>query len=144
MHAQQPCCVPLSYQYAVQSMLYALLQENPQYSAFLHDSGHGTHRQFKLFTFGRLTGRGFMQQMQLHFTETVFLEVRSCDATVIGTLLTALLPGKRVQIADAQFMVLSAALTDEKIQDTVLKLSVPTGIGSKNAQGFGMFQVLEK
>ncbi|MEG2769453.1 MAG: CRISPR-associated endoribonuclease Cas6 [Oscillospiraceae bacterium] len=135
LQAQPQCRVPICYQYAVQSMLYTLLQENPQYSAFLHDEGHGSYRLFKMFTFGRLTGRGYIRQKEIFFTENIFLEIRSCDIQFIETLLAALPTGKTLKIANAYATVLSAEVAEKTVDFDTLKISVPSGIAVYHTVG---------
>ena len=53
----EPLTLPLSYHSALQGMIYHVLSDAPEFSAFLHDDGYTRNRRaYKLFVFGALEG----------------------------------------------------------------------------------------
>ena len=82
--------LPMNYQYNIQSMTYKGLSEDSAYASFLHDSGYmfGS-RQFRLFTFSRLSGYYQIRQGCLIYPEAVVLRVRSIDPRMIRLLCSA-------------------------------------------------------
>jgi len=84
IETDQPPVLPLSYNYMLQSAIYAKLREVGA-SDFPHDTGYGTNRRFKAFVFGPLTGRYSIEDKNIIFSDGVTLEIRSpvfgfCDA----------------------------------------------------------------
>ena len=70
--------LPLSHRYALQGMLYHALASNPHYSNYVHNSGYSCGaRNYKLFTFGRLSGPFMHSEHEIIFKDTVHFEVRS-------------------------------------------------------------------
>lgn len=66
--------LPLSHRYALQGMLYHALASNPHYSNYVHNSGYSCGaRNYKLFTFGRLSGPFMHSEREIIFKDTVHL-----------------------------------------------------------------------
>lgn len=83
--------LPINYNYYVQSMIYRLLQDVPQYSSFLHDCGyHMGALKFRLFTFGPITGHYRVLDKIIKFDGRIELEIRSVSEEFIFILRNAL------------------------------------------------------
>lgn len=79
--------LPLSHRYALQGMLYHALASNPHYSNYVHNSGYSCGaRNYKLFTFGRLSGPFMHSEHEIIFKDTVHFEVRSVDPNFVYQL----------------------------------------------------------
>lgn len=72
----QPLLLPLNYNYALQSAIYAKLSE-VGVSDFWHDSGFGKENPFKGFVFGRLSGNHSVAERKILFYDQIRLAVRS-------------------------------------------------------------------
>ncbi len=91
--------LPLAYRYFVQSMLYRALAADPDYAEGLHDGREGPEgRQFKLFTFGQLTGQYTVSEGRICFPAGASLEVRSGERDLLLRLMESLAVGKEVQL----------------------------------------------
>lgn len=115
-------CLPMAYRQLVQGMLYRTLERvDPSCSAGVHDGGRklGT-RQFKLFTFGPLTGAYTVSGGNICFSEQVFLEIRSADPVFVQTLLRGLTPGEVVMLGNNTLTVEECRLEHKTIfQDKI-------------------------
>ena len=87
-----PITIPIHYNHLVQSAIYAALDND--FAGFLHDTGfEGGGRQFKLFTFSRLTGtyRVNTERAEITYLSPVKLVVSSpvdkfCESLANGLL----------------------------------------------------------
>ena len=110
-------CLPMAYRQLVQGMLYRTLERvDPACSAGVHDGGRklGT-RQFKLFTFGPLTGAYTAAGGNICFSEQVFLEIRSAEPVLIQNLLRGLAPGEAVTLGNNRLTVEECRLEHQTI-----------------------------
>ena len=74
----EPLTLPLSYHSALQGMIYYVLSDVPEFSAFLHDDGYARNRRaYKLFVFGTLEGPYRVRDGRITFPGPLSLEVRS-------------------------------------------------------------------
>jgi CRISPR-associated endoribonuclease Cas6 len=104
--------LPLNYQHAVASMIYATLgQASATFAARLHDTGfHADGRTFKLFTFSRLvTARSRLVGDRLLLAEpTVYLEITSPVGDFVEHFVAGLFQCETFNIAGAQFRLTEA------------------------------------
>lgn len=100
--------LPLAHQTKVQGMIYALMSASPEYSHFLHDSGYSASggSNFKLFTYGNLSGAHTIQQGMIVFHKQVSFALRTADP-FLGSLLHEVLRPGLVCTLGGQQMVLS-------------------------------------
>ena len=116
IHFSGEVSLPMAYQHAAQSMLYAALGAEPEYQAFLHDSGKSVGgRSFKLFTFGRLEGRFRAENGLLNFKNGLSLEVRSPDPQFIRLLCESFRAGTVHTLCGTEFSVARSELSDRRI-----------------------------
>src|SRR2546423_5593893 len=99
--------LPLNYQYAVASLIYATLgQASTDFAMMLHDDGfHAEGRKFKLFTFSRLaTKRARVNGDQMLLEDpTVSLQVSSPAKDFVEHFVTGLFQSEIFAIAGAHF-----------------------------------------
>src|SRR5205823_9459121 len=109
---QRATLLPLNYQHAVASMIYATLgQASADFTARLHDTGfHADGRAFKLFTFSRLmTARSRLIGDKLLLAEpTVYLQLTSPVGAFIEHFVAGLFQCETFNIAGAQFRLTKA------------------------------------
>lgn len=104
--------LPLNYNYYIQSMIYRLLQDIPEYSEFLHNTGYHTGAlKFRLFTFSGLLGHYNIADKHIIFDGTVTLEIRSVSEEFIFILRDSLrkhpyltLKGQTLKITDIKML----------------------------------------
>ncbi|MTB64585.1 CRISPR-associated endoribonuclease Cas6 [Streptococcus sp. zg-86] len=101
------CELPINYNYLVQSMIYALLRKNSDFSRFVHDQGFskGLTRIYKLFTFSQLIGQYQIVQDKIVFLHTIVLQIRSIDQALILQIVNSLLEDKEVELAGQRLVV---------------------------------------
>ncbi len=99
--------LPLNYQYAVASLIYAIIgNASSDFASRLHDDGFSVDgRKFKLFTFSRLTtSRARMMGKKLLLEDpTVLLQLSSPVAEFIEHFVEGLFQSKSFEIAGAHF-----------------------------------------
>ena len=108
--AKQAVCLPLAYNYLVQSALYADWR-----SAYpdLHGTGYmDGGRHFRLFTFGPLTGSSRVEDKSIVFQGLVRLEVRSPVAELMEILAEALIKRGTLRIGRYDLPVVSLEASD--------------------------------
>src|SRR5205085_11927451 len=109
---EQATLLPLNYQHAVASMIYATLgQASAAFAARLHDAGFNADgRNFKLFTFSRLTtARSRIIGDKLLLVEpTVYLQLTSPVGAFIEHFVAGLFQCATFNIAGAQFRLTEA------------------------------------
>ena len=108
--------LPMNHQYNIQSMIYKGLSEDSAYASFLHDSGYmfGS-RQFRLFTFSRLSGYYQIRQGCLIYPEAVVLRVRSIDPRMIRLLCSSFFPGSEHVLCGQKLVVEEYTVSDYHI-----------------------------
>lgn len=74
----EPITLPLGYQYALQSLIYKIIQVgDADYSEFLHSEGYpGLSSNLKLFTFGMISGKNKINRTHITFYDSIEFEVR--------------------------------------------------------------------
>lgn len=99
--------LPLNYQYAVASLIYATLgNASAEFASMLHDDGYSVEgRKFKLFTFSRLTTcRARITGDKLLLEDpTVLLQISSPVAEFIEHFVAGLFQSETFEIAGAYF-----------------------------------------
>ena len=118
--------LPINYNYYVQSMIYRLLQDVPQYSSFLHDCGyHMGALKFRLFTFGPITGHYRVLDKIIKFDGRIELEIRSVSEEFIFILRNALrsreslwLKGQSVRMINVSMYKKADIATQDRNKDS--------------------------
>ncbi len=111
--------LPMNHQYNVQSMIYRGLSEDPAYSTFLHDSGYMYgERQFRLFTFSRLSGHYRIESGCLVYPEEFILRLRSIDQRMIRLLCNSFFPGTEHKLCGQKTAVVECTASDYHIFET--------------------------
>lgn len=105
--------LPLSHRYALQGMLYHALASNPHYSNYVHNSGYSCGaRNYKLFTFGRLSGPFMHSEHEIIFKDTVHFEVRSVDPNFVYQLGSVLCPSSQINLFENTLEILDSRIED--------------------------------
>ena len=106
LEPRQPFAIPLSYHYQIQSAIYHLLNVNPDYAHFLHDTGYGsTSSRFRLFTFGGLSGKCRIVGKEMQIEGRITLEIRSISEEFCKILKQALLEREEFRLFDQTLSV---------------------------------------
>lgn len=71
--------LPINYNHILQGIIYTSLSNDSKYKNKLHNEGINNLSNYKLFTFGPLCGKHFIENKQITFTEKIFWEIRSVD-----------------------------------------------------------------
>ena len=109
--------LPLAYRYMVQGLIYKVLSEECDLSHHIHNEGNqGEGKQFKLFSFGPLTGPHRVVGKNICFFDRISLEIRSCRRDMMLRLLQGLHPGQVVHLGDRPLRVLRCSLEDRQIE----------------------------
>ena len=90
--------IPLSYNYQIQSMIYDLLENEPDYASFLHNKGFGYG--FRLFTFGQLRGEYVVSDKHMTVLGKITLEIRSSSTEFCNILKSTLIKREKVKLFD--------------------------------------------
>ena len=84
--------LPLNYNYAVQGVIYSLLNSVPEYARFLHDIGYESENStYKLFTFGSVKGDYRIENREIVPHGLISFEIRSVSEEFCGILKDSLL-----------------------------------------------------
>lgn len=104
--------IPANYQYMLQGFIYRQLAGDPDFQAFLHETGYQYEkRKFKAFTYSRLSGKSFYDQKrkQLIFEGPVTLYIGSAVSKFIQLL------GQSLLLSD-EFIFHQTKMTMEALQ----------------------------
>lgn len=75
--------LPINYNHILQGIIYTSLSNDQKYQKLLHNFGITEIYNFKLFTFGSLCGKHYVENKKITFTEKIFWEIRSVDSYFI-------------------------------------------------------------
>lgn len=115
--------LPLSYQYALQGVIYQLLQDTPEASALLHDQGYDYgNRRYKLFTFSRLKGRKRIVERSVLFEGPCRLEIRSPHSALIDQLLSALQRRTELELMNQNLPIIDFSVTSREIDAASIRI----------------------
>lgn len=89
---ERPLTLPLGYHHMLQGLIYhMILDQNPEYSAFLHDKGYGVDHHFKLFCFSLIHAPAHkVHAPYITFYREISFELRSPVYEFNQAVLTAL------------------------------------------------------
>lgn len=112
-----PCRLPLHYNHYVQSMIYDLLSDNPEFSSHLHDTGYRFQdRTYKLFTFSQLRGPYLIEDKSICFKDWIELDIRSIDRKFQQILIEKLSSLKEVALGTNRLRI-------QKIEQSFVSIS---------------------
>lgn len=121
--------LPLSHRYALQGMLYHALETDPYYARQIHDRGFSNgSRNYKLFTFGRLSGPYYHRNKEIIFKNIVNFEIRSVDPNLIYALGKALRPGNTVHLFENTLQILNSRIEDFRPNTEYAEISMQSPI----------------
>lgn len=134
--------LPLSHRYALQGMLYHALASNPHYSNYVHNSGYSCGaRNYKLFTFGRLSGPFMHSEREIIFKDTVHFEVRSVDPNFVYQLGSVLCPSSQINLFENTLEILDSRIEDYSPNTCCAKISMlsPITVFETERSGYRRF-----
>lgn len=134
--------LPLSHRYALQGMLYHALASNPHYSNYVHNSGYSCGaRNYKLFTFGRLSGPFMHSDREIIFKDTVHFEVRSVDPNFVYQLGSVLCPSSQINLFENTLEILDSRIEDYSPNTCCAKISMlsPITVFETERSGYRRF-----
>ncbi len=134
--------LPLSHRYALQGMLYHALASNPHYSNYVHNSGYSCGaRNYKLFTFGRLSGPFMHSEHEIIFKDTVHFEVRSVDPNFVYQLGSVLCPSSQINLFENTLEILDSRIEDYSPNTCCAKISMlsPITVFETERSGYRRF-----
>lgn len=134
--------VPLAHQYALQGLIYHLLEEEPAFSQSLHEDGYASDRKFKLFTFAHLKGRREVQGRYAHYADACYLEIRSPDERMIDTLASALTQRNTVEIYRQTLAVGGIRREECRIAESAVKIRMLSPVTAHLKQPDGKVRYL--
>ena len=115
--------LPVHYNHLVQAMLLSSLKDE-QYRAFIHDEGyHYEKRQFKLFTFSKLSGKYSLSQDKkfIDFAEEIMLTVSSSQESFIEQLEQGI-KEKTIRLGSNELQVTKLIVKEESLVGDYLKV----------------------
>ena len=113
---RKPIILPLNYNYAVQSAIYAKLSEVGA-SDFWHNSGFGKENPFKGFVFGRLWGNHCVEDRKILFYDGITLSVRSPLPSFCEALSKSVAKNPYLSLFGEPLFVCDYQVSDRKFTD---------------------------
>ena len=130
--------VPMAYQQLVQGMLYAALESDPAYQAFLHQVGYrALDRSYRHFVFGRLRGVYERVPGGLRFPNGASLEVRSTQGRFIQLLMESMRPGSLHRLGQCRIAVEEARLEDRHVTEGEIRIRMDSPVTVHSTQEDG-------
>ena len=128
LQPEKPLCIPLNYNYQLQSALYALLGEVGE-SVFWHDNGFGDFTKYKGFCFGKLEGKHVVdrENKKIRFENIVRLEIRSSVFAFMDSFQRAVERHPFLKLYDTRLDVIGASLGNRHLAEktTVFEAVTP-------------------
>lgn len=120
----KPLTLPLGYHHTLQGFVYHLiLDQNPNFSEFLHQSGYSSERQFKLFCFSLISARSIrVKRPYITFYGDISFELRSPIAEFCRTVLMALTSVYRVELNNQPMTFLKCEVSNRIIEEDELHI----------------------
>lgn len=129
MRPEKPLTIPLSYNYQLQSALYAMLGEVGQ-SDFWHDNGFGDAGRYKGFCFSALSGkyRVDRERRSIRFENNAYLEVRSAAFDFIDAFQRAVEQRPFLKLFDTRLDIVGAELSNRHLPSGRVRLEAVTPV----------------
>jgi len=118
------------------------ITRNPHYSNYVHNSGYSCGaRNYKLFTFGRLSGPFMHSEHEIIFKDTVHFEVRSVDPNFVYQLGSVLCPSSRINLFENTLEILDSRIEDYSPNTCCAKISMlsPITVFETEKSGYRRF-----
>ncbi len=115
--------LPLANKHAVAGLLYRMLSSREDFARMLHRQGYAVGgKQFKLFTFGDLSGAYEIRGKQISYPQGFTLRVRSSDPVFIRCLLISATENRSYQLCGNELQLESFRVTDRQITSNSLRV----------------------
>ena len=116
VHSDCELTLPLGHHHIQQAVVYSLMSSEMGGTP-LHDTGYAYgKRQYKLFTFGPVTGEHTVQDKRITYTGDFGFELRTPDSEVIETI-RANLREKGIRFGDHVYRDMEAEVDDREIAE---------------------------
>lgn len=112
--AEKEFCIPLSYNYQLQSAIYSKLEEIGL-SDFWHDEGFGVEQTFKLFSFSPLTGSYRIADKKICFDGEISFEIRSPIFEFCDEVQRSFEVNPTIKLFDTELETISTVITNRHI-----------------------------
>jgi len=111
----KPLILPINYHHILQGIIYHALEQQSEYSKFVHDNGYvNEKRKYKLFTYGLLRGRYIIKNKQIIFTEEVSFEIRCIEPGMLR-LIKSYIMQNGVSYGDQHYSDVDVCIFDREI-----------------------------
>lgn len=128
--------LPISYNHAVQSMIYHALSENAGYQDFLHNTGYVSDKKtFRLFTFGELKGKYTVKNRRIIFENGFYFEIRTVSDTLFKLLSRSFYLGAVFQLGNEEITVERIVCENRKISTDNVKVKFLSPVVAKIKDG---------
>lgn len=114
--AEKPLCIPINYNYQLQSSIYSKLAELGL-SDFWHDDGFGEDQTFKMFTFSPLCGTYRIIDKKICFEGEIAFEIRSPIFEFCDELQRCIEMNPSIKLFDTKLNIINASLTNRHINE---------------------------
>lgn len=112
----EPLCIPLSYNYQLQSSIYSKLAEI-DLSDFWHNEGFGYTQNFKMFTFSPLKGSYRIIDKKICFENKISFEVRSPIFEFCDELQRSFEHNPSIKLFNTRLNIVDACLTNRHLNE---------------------------
>ncbi len=130
--------LPLNYNYAVQGLIYSLLNSVPEYARFLHDIGYENESStFKLFTFGGIKGDYHIENRQIIPDGNISFEIRSVSEEFCNIMKQALLNTETVRLLSGEYRLRMIEVYDKHITEPEICVVTSSPIVAKQTDEDG-------
>lgn len=124
--------LPLNYNYAVQGVIYSLLNSVPEYACFLHDTGYESENStYKLFTFGGIRGDYHIENRDIIPDGLISFEIRSVSEEFCGILKDSLLHTEKIRLLRHEYTLKMIEVYDRQITDSEISVLTSSPIVAK-------------
>lgn len=124
--------LPLHYNHLIQGFVYKTI--NKDLADFLHNSGYGEERKFKLFCFSNLLGKAIIRNNYIFFNKHMQLEISSPDEKFCESFANTILK-RTVKLGENLLEVGSIQIDRQDVLDnkvTIQTLSTITAYSTLN------------
>lgn len=124
--------MPLNYNYQLQSSIYSMLRENPQYADFLHDKGFGSEKtMYRMFTFGAVNGSYMFLNGKLAIKGNIKFEVRSPSIDFCSIFERSLLMRDTLKLFDNELEIRQVELDDYHVEQNKVNIVTVSPIAAR-------------
>ena len=120
--------IPLNYNYQLQSSIYRVLGDNPEYADFIHNDGYGRYR---MFTFGPIKGKYTINDRKMVINGNICFEVRSPSEEFCDVFEHSLLMRDTLCLFDTELEIRQVELSDIHIEKNIVDIVTVSPIAAR-------------